>query len=73
METNLTSWTPAAACPTAFPFPVVDARSSRIQGISVPMAVAAAYGHIGLGIATAADVTRDKDATTGGTAWGPPV
>jgi hypothetical protein len=73
METNLMSWTPAAACPTQFPIPVVDARSAGFPGTSVPMAAAAAYGHIGLGSTTVADVTRDKDATSGGTAWGPPV
>jgi hypothetical protein len=73
MVTNLTSWTPASACPTAFPIPVVDARSTGFQGISVPMAAAAVYGHIGLGANADTDVTRGKDATTGGTAWGPPV
>lgn len=69
MVTNTTSWTLAAA---PCPIPVVDARPAGFQGTSVPMAAAAAYGHIGLGSIADSGVARDKGAT-GGTAWGPPV
>jgi hypothetical protein len=60
------SWTLAGVCP------IPDARPAGFQGTSVPMAPSA-YGHIGLGDIAGNGVTRDKDATSGGTAWGPPV
>jgi hypothetical protein len=62
------SWMPVSACAMS------GAAILGFQGIRVLVASGNAYGHTtGLGIAADAGVVRDKDATSGGMAWGPPV
>jgi hypothetical protein len=71
MVNSTTLWTLATARPTTqHPIPVVDALPAGFRGSSVPTA-AAAHGY--LGMTADAGIVRDKDATSGGTAWGPPV
>jgi hypothetical protein len=67
--TNTTqSWMPVSACVMS------GASFLGFQGIGVPAGSGNAYGHISaLGSTADAGVVRDKDATTGGMAWGPPV
>jgi hypothetical protein len=63
-----TSWMPVPACP------IPGSQTNGFRGIRVLVDSAAAYGHTtGLGSNAVAGAMRGKDATTGGTAWGPPV
>jgi hypothetical protein len=62
------SWMPVSTCP------MPGASILGFRGIRVPVGSGNAYGHTtGLGSTADAGVVRDKDATTGGMAWGPPV
>jgi hypothetical protein len=66
IEMTTTSWTPSAC-------PIPDMRPVAFRGIRVSVGSAAAYSHTtGLDLFDAG-VTRGKNATTGGMAWGPPV
>jgi hypothetical protein len=62
------SWMPVSACAMS------GASTIGFRGIRVPVGSGNAYGDTtGLGSTADAGVVRDKSATTGGMAWGPPV
>jgi hypothetical protein len=62
------SWMPDSACAMS------GASILGFQGIRVPVGSGNAYGHTSaIGSTADAGVVRDKDATAGGMAWGPPV